>query len=121
MGWTIRLPAQEAGPFDGLHDQTACPGIHRHADSECRGVVADPSFDDRLSQRLFQQHGVSASLDNVGRPCFGLAIASSSATSTLVLVWNPLAVPAAEGIQLSNQTQGFAGQFERTGSQAVLS
>lgn len=121
MGWPIGLPAQEAGAFDGLHDQTACLSINRHADSECGGVVADSSFDNGLSKRLFQEHGVGASLDRVRRPRFGLAIASFGATPTLVLVWNPLAVPVPEGIELSNETQGFAGQFERTGVQAVLS
>jgi hypothetical protein len=88
------------------------------ADRNVVGVVADAAFVDGLAGCRLDQGGVGDDLEPVGGPGLGLAVDLVRAAA-FVLVGDPGAVTASDGVDSADETKGVVLQVE-LGTLAVV-
>jgi hypothetical protein len=100
---------------DGGAEISAGRVVDGDAHCDVGGVIAKAAFGNGLSEGFFEEEGIGDDLQAIRGPGVGLPAVGASRLSALVFVGEIGAVAPAEAIDLADETERGAGEFEVDG------
>src|SRR6185437_7329356 len=89
--------------------------INGNANGDIGGVITDAPFGNGLSEGFFEEQGVGDDLQAIRGPGVGLLTVGAARLSALVFIGEIGAVTPAEAIDLADETERGAGEFDIDG------